>query len=250
MRAHLMMTGLSSATAFSLRAGRSLNARGGANMSTAADAAPGKIAVYYGNLPFWRAECVRMALHIGGIEFEDVRDWAAGKQMRTFGSLPIMTVDGKVLSQTQAMATYAGKLGGLYPTDPWAAAKCDELINGCTDVTSVVSATMRIKDETLKKEARADLVGPDGKLTVYLNGIDRILSENHDASLFAVGAELTVADLAIWRLAGWLDGGKLDGLPAGYTARTFPRIAALLRAVDAHPGVASWKALHPDFYKT
>ena len=71
-------------------------------------AVPNEIKLYYGDMPFWRAECVRLALFIGGIPFVDVRDEsrealkAAGKM--PFGAVPVLEVDGKVLSQTQAMA--------------------------------------------------------------------------------------------------------------------------------------------------
>ena len=106
-----------------------------------------QIKVYYGDMPFWRAECVRMALHIGGIPFEDVRDKPWGDILAlgvaTFGALPVMEVDGLILSQTQPMAAYSGKLAGLVPEDPWKAAKVDEAINGCTDVTQTIGSTMR-----------------------------------------------------------------------------------------------------------
>jgi hypothetical protein len=43
--------------------------------------------------------------------------------------VPVLEVDGKILSQTQAMATYAAKLAGIQPADPWLQAKIDECIN-------------------------------------------------------------------------------------------------------------------------
>lgn len=198
-------------------------------------------------MPFWRAEVVRMALHCGGIPFEDVRDWGVGKPLAPFGALPVMEVDGKILSQTQAMATYAGKLAGLYPEDSWLAAKCDEAINGCTDVTGTVGATMRIQDEGEKLAARSALIASDGRLTLHLGGIEKLLVANGSNGC-TVGDALTVADLAIWRLAGWLGGGAVDGIPKDYPTDTFPALAALVAKVDAHEGVVSWKAMHPDFY--
>merc|ERR1711918_22501 len=32
-----------------------------------------KLTLYYGDMPFWRAECVRMCLFVGGVPFEDHR---------------------------------------------------------------------------------------------------------------------------------------------------------------------------------
>merc|ERR1711924_569379 len=96
------------------------------------------IKLYYGQLHFWRAECVRMCLFMGDVAFEDVRyDKRSDplfietvKPKLTFGQTPVMEVDGKILSQTAAMAGYAARLAGMMPSDPWLAAKVDEAIHG------------------------------------------------------------------------------------------------------------------------
>ena len=67
-----------------------------------------------------------------------------------------------MLSQTQAIAVYCAKLAGLQPEDPWDAAKVDECLNGCTDVTGTVGQTFRLPD-TEKLEARAKLIAPNGR---------------------------------------------------------------------------------------
>ena len=210
-------------------------------------AAPKEIKLYYGDMPFWRAECLRVALFIGDVPFVDVRDEprdalkAAGKM--PFGAVPVLEVDGKILSQTQAMAAYCGSLTKLRPEDPWLAAKCDEAINGCTDVTTTIGATFRLPDEE-KIAAREALLAPDGRLTMHLGGLERLIRENGTG--YVVGASLSVADLAIWRLAGWLTSGVIDGLPDISTQ--FPAITRLCALVDAHPKVEEWKMQHPSNY--
>ena len=57
-----------------------------------------------------------------------------------------------------------------------------------------------------------------------------------------------MADLAIWRLVGWLSGGGIDGIPPSYVRDSFPALAKLVAAVDAEEAVQSWKAKHPDAY--
>ena len=65
-----------------------------------------------------------------------------------------MEVDGKVITQTGAIARYCGKLGGLYPKDDdFSAAKVDEIIDTATDITNLVGPTMRM-GEAEKLEAR------------------------------------------------------------------------------------------------
>ena len=71
--------------------------RGGATFASEAPS----LKVYYWDMPFWRAEAVRMALFVGGVPFEDVRDKPTLDSMRaagklTFGALPVLEVDGCV----------------------------------------------------------------------------------------------------------------------------------------------------------
>jgi glutathione S-transferase len=217
--------------------------------SASAIARPASLKVYYGDMPFWRAEVVRLALFMGDVPFEDVRDQkrvdliAAGKL--TFGAVPVLEADGKMLSQTSAMAVYAAKLAGMHPEDAWDAAKVDECISGCTDVTGTVGKTFGMKDDE-KASARAALIAADGRLTLHLGGLEKICSENGGCS-YAVGSTITVADIAIWRLVGWLSSGVIDGIPGDYVSTTFPHLAELVTAVDAHPKVGEWKTLHAKF---
>lgn len=201
--------------------------------------------------PFWRAECVRLCLHLGKVPFQDARmDWdgleSSGKL--TFGTFPVLEVDGKVLSQTQAIASYCGKLSGHYPSDPWLAAKVDEFLNGLTDVTELITATMQERNPQRKVQWRQALVAPNGRMTQFLRGLERLLFEN-GSNGFCVGNSLTVADLAAWRAVGWIGSGVLDGIPVDYISSTFPRLAAVYQNVDSMPAVAEWKALHPRNYK-
>ena len=223
-------------------------------------APPATLKVHYGDMPFWRAECVRMALFIGDVPFEDCRhDKDASAALKasgklTFGAVPVLEIDdGKILSQTQAMAVYAAKLAGIHPTDDsWASAKIDECINGCTDVTGTIGTTFRIADAEEKIKARQALIDKEsnGRLWMHLSGLEKICALNNKSmgAGFSVGSTLSVADLAIWRLVGWVDSGTLDGIPKQFVADSFPALATLVMAVDAHPKVKEWRAKHSKFY--
>ena len=219
-------------------------------VTASAIAPPKNIKVYYGNIPFWRAEVVRLGLFVGGVEFDDIRDKkrdeliAAGKL--PFGAVPVIEVDGKILSQTQAMASYVGKVAGISPEDPWDCAKVDECINGCTDVTATVGKTFGLPDDE-KLAAREALVAEGGRLALHLGGLERICAENGGCG-FAVGSSITTADIAIWRLVGWLSSGALDGIPKDYVATNFPAISKVVEAVDGDAKVQQWKEKFPEFY--
>ena len=232
-------------------AGLRLLAASSVSMSSAAAIArPDSIKLYYGDMPFWRAEVVRIGLFVGDVPFEDVRDKkrdeliADGKL--TFGAVPVLEVDGKILSQTQAMAVYAAKLAGLQPRDPWDEAKVDEAINGCTDVTTTIGATFRLPDDE-KLPARTALIGEGGRLAMHLGGLEKLCVEN-GACGHVAGNSLTVGDLAVWRLVGWLTSGVIDGIPNDYVPSTFPALATLVQTVDANTKVQEWKAKYPRFY--
>merc|ERR550525_2183806 len=146
---------------------------------------PKSIKLYYGDMPFWRAECVRMALFIGGVKFDDCREKkrddlnAEGKL--PFGATPVLEVDGKILSQTQAMASYVSGLAGIKPADAWGQAKVDEAINGCTDCTITVGGTFRLPEDQ-KVPERQKMIGPGGRLRMQLSGIERLIKENGSTS--------------------------------------------------------------------
>eukprot|EP00658_Telonema_sp_P-2_P025744 TRINITY_DN20372_c0_g1_i3.p1 TRINITY_DN20372_c0_g1~~TRINITY_DN20372_c0_g1_i3.p1 ORF type:complete len:241 (-),score=55.66 TRINITY_DN20372_c0_g1_i3:267-989(-) len=223
-------------------------------LSTDAAMAQPEIKVHYGDMHFWRAECIRICLFMGDVEFEDARyqgrsdpAYDAIKHRFTFGAVPVMEVDGRILSQTQAMAGYAARLAGSMPHDPWDAAKVDEAINGCTDCTTDIAGTFRIHDQAAKIAAREALVASDGRLTKHLAGLETLISENGSKGVVA-GDKMTVADIAIWRMVGWLSSGVIDGIPKTYVASNFPQIADVCAKVDADPKVMAWKAAHPKQY--
>ena len=97
-----------------------------------------KLKLIYLDHHYWRAECSRLALHIGDVPFEDARlgyDDMYASGALTFGTFPALVVEGKgVLNQTQAIARYVGSVTGLYPADPFLAAKCDEAVDALSDV--------------------------------------------------------------------------------------------------------------------
>lgn len=205
---------------------------------------------------YWRAECARVALHIAGVPFEDARmgyDSMYASGALTFGTFPALVVGGKgVINQTQAIARYVGHLTGLYPADPFLAAKCDEVIDGLTDISNLVTATMQERDPQRKVQWRQHLIGPEGRMTMLLSGVETVLKHNGGSTTSQaapyIAASLSVADLALWRAVGWLSSGILDGIPTTYVQSSFPTTWALHLAVDAMPKVVEWKRMHPKHY--
>jgi len=204
------------------------------------------IKIYYSHLPFWRAEVLRVSLFIKDIPFEDVRvsreefihliktGFLPNGKRSPFHQLPVIEVDDKIIGQTGAIARYCGKVSNLYSDDILKAAKIDQIIDAATDITNVVSPTIREKNEVKKMEDRKVLVNK--LLPRWFKYLEDLLSE--DESTWFV-EKMTIADIAMWRLLGWLTSGIIDGIPTS-VVDDFPKLKNIHHQVHTHPKVQEW----------
>ena len=208
-----------------------------------------KITLYYFKIPFWRAEVTRLSLYIGNIPFEDYRiegdDYdkfkktgeLPNKKIAPFKQLPVLDVDGKIFAQTGAIARFCGKLSGLYPkNDDYKAALIDQIIEGAQDINYLVTLSSRDKDPEKKKVARDILA--TRHLPKWFQFLEDLLKQN-TKSVYFVENELTIADLAIWRLLGWLKSGMLDGVPTTILDN-YDYLNKLREEIYKNPKVIKW----------
>tara|TARA_Y100001970_G_scaffold61474_1_gene78492 strand:- start:11 stop:667 length:657 start_codon:yes stop_codon:yes gene_type:complete len=208
-----------------------------------------KITLYYFKIPFWRAEVTRLSLYIGDIPFEDYRiegnDYdkfkktgeLPNKKIAPFKQLPVLDVDGKIFAQTGAIARFCGKLSGLYPkNDDYKAALIDQIIEGAQDINYLVTLSGRDKDLERKKIARDILA--TRHLPKWFQFLEDLLKQNTE-SIYFVGGDLTIADLAIWRLLGWLKSGMLDGVPTTILDN-YENLNKLREQIYKNPKVIKW----------
>ena len=208
-----------------------------------------KITLYYFKIPFWRAEVTRLSLYIGDIPFEDYRiegnDYdkfkktgeLPNKKIAPFKQLPVLDVDGKIFAQTGAIARFCGKLSGLYPkNDDYKAALIDQIIEGAQDINYLVTLSGRDKDLERKKIARDILA--TRHLPKWFRFLEDLLKQNTE-SIYFVGDDLTIADLAIWRLLGWLKSGMLDGVPTTILDN-YENLNKLREQIYKNPKVIKW----------
>ena len=204
------------------------------------------IKIYYSHLPFWRAEVLRVSLFIKDIPFEDVRisreefinliktGFLPNGKRSPFHQLPVIEVDGEIIGQTGAIARYCGKVSNLYADDMLKAAKIDQIIDAATDITNVVSPTIREKDQEKKMEDRKVLVNK--LLPRWFRYLENLLLED-DSKWFV--EKMTIADIAMWRLLGWLTSGIIDGIPTSIV-NDFPKLKNIHHQVHTHPKVKEW----------
>ena len=189
----------------------------------------------------------KIALFMGGIDFENRKEEGEEFQrvketgqlddgtLIPFHQLPCLVVDGVSIAQTGGIARFCGKLSGMYPkNDDVLAAQIDQFLDMATDITNLIFTTGRDEDEQIKKVKRQEL--SKGELARKLRMLDKSMSGESD---WVLGSDLGLADIAIWRLMGWLSGGILDGIPTDII-KSFPRISRVCLAVDTHPKIKEW----------
>lgn len=201
-----------------------------------------KLKLTYFDIHGGRAEPARLALHLGGIDFEDDRisfqEFGANRKGYPFRRVPVLQIDDIELSQCNAINRYVARLAGLYPADPLQAAYCDEVMDAVEDVVSKQVTTMSIKDEEQKKAAREALA--DGPIKLYLEQLSTML-DARGGEYFADG-RLTVADLKVMVWVRSLRAGILDHVPADLAERVAPTLVAHLERVLGHPKIADYYA--------
>ena len=206
------------------------------------------ITLIYTDLPFWRAEIGRIALHVGGVAFEDrridrdefVRARTSGRlddgTVVPFRQIPFLLVDGTSIAQTGGISRLCGKLSGLYPGDDLVqSALVDQVIDMATDLTVLLGPSNAETDPAKKKQMRLDLVA--GALTKKIGYLEEQATRDGDGWL--VGNRMTIADIAAWRLFGWLTSGIIDDIPADLI-QPFPNLRDICTRVGQQPKVRDW----------
>lgn len=186
-----------------------------------------------------RGEPVRIALHAAGIDFEDERwtfpEFQEKRGDTRFNAVPVLDIDGIVVTQSNAMCRYIGRLAGLYPEDPLQALYCDEAMDACEDLFHIIVRSFGLECEELEK-ARAKLV--EGWLTTFLRGLGELL-ERGGGEYFA-DQRLTIADLKVFPMTGWLSSGALDHVPTDIVDSVAPNLVAHCARIEAESVVAAY----------
>jgi glutathione S-transferase len=186
-----------------------------------------------------RAEPIRIVLHAAGIDFEDNRisfaEFGETRSSFRFNAVPVLEIDGKQVTQSDALSRYFGKMAGLYPGDDVQALYCDEVLGALDDLTSSIVRTFGLEGGELKK-AREELV--DGWLSVFLRGLSELLARG--GGEYFADNRLTIADvksLTQWR---WLRSGSLEHIPTDLVERIAPTLIDHQARVEQHSIVSKY----------
>lgn len=197
--------------------------------------------VTYFDIDGGRAEPIRIALHAAGLPFEDVRwsfpEFGEKRQAAPFHAVPFIEIDGKIVTQSNAISRYVGKMCNLYPDDPIQALYCDEVLDALEDLNHYVVQSFGLEGDELKQARKALM---DGRLTVFLKGLDGLLTRG--GGKYFANQSLTIADLKLATMLGMMRSGNLDHIPADFVDKLCPALAAHQERVDNEPVVQAYRA--------
>jgi len=199
-----------------------------------------KIKLSYFDFDGGRGEPIRLALAYGNIPFEDHRipgsDWPKVKDQTPLHQLPVMEVDGKIITQTNTLCRFVGKMAGLYPADPLEAAHADEAMADVEDLLIKMVPSLFMEDPEEKRRAREALTA--GPIPLYLRRLGAMLVER--GSQYFAGNRLSVADFRVFLMVRHLQSGALDHIPADIVKQTAPGLAKHFERISAVPQVVAY----------
>ena len=199
-----------------------------------------KLKLTYFDFDGGRGEPIRLALAYGNIPFEDNRipgsNWPTVKEQTTLHQMPVMEVDGKIITQTNTLCRFVGKMVNLYPEDPLAAAHADEAMANVEDLLIKMVPSMFMQDPEEKRRAREALTA--GPIPLFLRRLGAMLAER--GGQYFAGNRLSVADFRVFLLVRHLQSGALDHIPADIVKQTAPGLAKHFERIGAVPQIVAY----------
>lgn len=215
---------------------------------------PPKLRFTYLDIP-GKGEAIRLALYVGGLEFEDRRvSYAQIAEMRQsgelpFGQVPMLEIDDKPFFQSEALLRWVGRQTSLYPDELQLA--CDEIVEALGDIRNafaphwygVVLGRHPATGETLvslNDDQRLDVQRTlnDVFLPIRFKYLEEVLK--HRGGLYFCGDQMTICDLSYYVLAAGLKQGTFaEGIRSNVLGEC-PSLRALADRVADHPKVKEW----------
>lgn len=211
-----------------------------------------------------KAEPIRLAAAVGGIPFTNkvltFPEFAQARKSFPFGQVPILQVDmlddegnikeTSIVTQSDGILRYFGKLAKLYPTNEFLAMKVDEFLCILEDLSSSITMTIQgpkklllsdgewsTEQKTAIREKWVDTCVPK-----YVGNIENVLKASKSGWL--VGESITIADIKCFVLLSHYSSGILDGVPTTVFDK-YPNCLALMEKVKEVDGIKSWKEKYP-----
>ena len=203
-----------------------------------------------------KGEAIRLLCAYAGLGLEDCRinkqEFDRIKSDLPFGQLPILyctdsTGDTKVLCQSAAIMRYLGKVSGLYPEDPFLAAKVDAIIDEENDLFMGLSVSkykerfgfgfMSAVETAVVRKSLNDVILPK-----HLGALEHILKQRvSDKHFVADTKQPTIADFILVPRLKTLQSGQTEGIDVDIL-RNFPLLKEYMTSFYNLPVIKSYYA--------
>ena len=178
----------------------------------------------------------RMIFAQAGVEYEyqsvTRSEWPQLKPNTPTGLLPVLEVDGKKLTGSEAIARFLAERFGLAGSNDIENAQIAGIVNVMEDFTQKLMPWFYEKDE--EKKPQHLKVIQDVHVPRYWSIIEKMIQNNNSDAGWIYGEKPTYADFAVY--------GLLEYVPVLYPnlLDTYPGVAKLKKAVEALPNIAKY----------
>lgn len=223
-----------------------------------------------------RAELPRLIFIFGNVAFEDktvsFQEYAqmlSSKEL-PFDQLPALEVGGTMLGQSCAIARYAARKAGLYPSDSVQAAMSDMVVDAWRDLLDLLYGCyvdrvvengrlkMKMKDPLVRVKQLDEYFNVP--VSMHLEKFEQMIAQNSGSS-FIIGSSPTWADLAVFDILCTLDeAANLWKTPSTFfyipepfgpyqpsknLLKSYPKLSVLKKTISRIPEIAVWLQAHP-----
>ncbi|XP_064627805.1 uncharacterized protein LOC135487693 [Lineus longissimus] len=186
------------------------------------------------------AEISRLLFAAAGVEYEDIRydgeTWREAKKKMPYGVVPVLEVDGEMIGQSFAIAKYLARTFGFNGSNSMEEAKIDEMIEHTRDMMKDFIGVHFEKDEDKKKELLKEM--QDIKIPKHLGNFEKVLCKNKGGDGFCVGDKLSIADIQLFHVLGWVSEQEK-------VLATFPKCLAFFGRIKEIPRIKEWLEKRP-----
>ena len=184
-----------------------------------------------------RAEVSRLIFAQAGVQYEDKRisgeEWEQLKSQTPFGALPLLEVNGKVLTGSAIIARFLAERYGLAGSNDEENAEIAGIVDSIQDLDTEIIAWMMEKDEARKAELKKKI--DEELVPKHMSNLEKRLT----AEGWLYGLKVTYADLLFHAFSSRLPEGALP---------KYPGLKALIEKVEALPNIAKWLKERPDSF--
>ncbi|KAL3852308.1 hypothetical protein ACJMK2_015967 [Sinanodonta woodiana] len=187
------------------------------------------------------AEPARLVFALAGVEYDDVRceeeDWPTKKPHMPLGALPVLEIDGKMMTQSQAIVRYLAREFGFYGANNMETFRIDEIHEAVVELNRELYKVRAEKDDTKKKEVQQSFV--DTIVPKFMNFFERRCTENGGGGGYFIDGGMTLADVLVYNITFNMEYYLKLSLDK------WPKTMAVCKKVENHPKIAAWLKERP-----